>query len=145
MKIPTTCMVPAMHTHIIIYREVYKTVHEMRTRYPHQVCMIKKYTKYPPEMRIPLLIYQEGVLRKWCSFLRLLVWHCSMWLVSRSQTLSQGKGGGGRGGRESGKVLYIELSQRLVWGATNQIASLWHYIVCGGISDCERRINTRAQ
>ena len=35
-------------------------------------------------------------------------------LVSRSQTLSQGKGGGGRGGRESGKVLYIELSQRLV-------------------------------
>ena len=25
-------------------------------------------------------------------------------LVSRSQTLSQGKGGGGRGGRESGKV-----------------------------------------
>ena len=35
-------------------------------------------------------------------------------VVSRSQTLSQGKGGGGRGGRESGKVLYIELSQRLV-------------------------------
>ena len=50
-------------------------------------------------------------------------------IVSRSQTLSQGKGGGGRGGRESGKVLYIELSQRLVRGATNQIASLvlrWH-------------------
>ena len=62
-------------------------------------------------------------------------------LVSRSQTLSQGKGGGGRGGRESGKVLYIELSQRLVRGATNQIASL----VRSGISDCERRINTRAQ
>jgi hypothetical protein len=41
-------------------------------------------------------------------------------------------------GRESGKVLYIELSQRLVWGATNQIASLWHYVVCGGVSDCER-------
>ena len=62
-------------------------------------------------------------------------------LVSRSQTLSQGKGGGGRGGRESDKVLYIELSQRLVRGTTNQIASL----VCGGISDCERRINTCAQ
>ncbi len=38
------------------------------------------------------------------------------------------------GGRESGKVLYIELSQRLVWGATNQIAFLWHYVVCGGVS-----------
>ena len=35
-------------------------------------------------------------------------------LVLRSQTLSQRKGGGGRGGRESGKVLYIELSQHLV-------------------------------
>ena len=62
----------------------------------------------------------------------------SLVLVLRSQTLS-GKRGGERGGRESGKVLYIELSQRLVWGATNQIASLWNYmyIVCGGVSDCE--------
>ena len=41
-------------------------------------------------------------------------------LVSRSQTLSQGKGGGGRGGRESGKVLYIELSQRLVYMRRDQ-------------------------
>ena len=34
-------------------------------------------------------------------------------VVSHSQTLrgSQGKGGGERGGRESGKVLYIKLSQ----------------------------------
>ena len=47
----------------------------------------------------------------------------------------------GGGGRESGKVLYIELSQCLVRGATNQIAAL----VCGSISDCERRINMRAQ
>ena len=44
----------------------------------------------------------------------------------------------GGGGRESGEVVYIELSQRLVRGATNQIASLWHCIVCGGVSDCER-------
>ena len=44
----------------------------------------------------------------------------------------------GGGGRESGKVPYIELSQRLVRGATNQIASLWHCIVCGGVSDYER-------
>ena len=29
-------------------------------------------------------------------------------IVSRSQTLSRGKGGGGRGGRESGKVPYME-------------------------------------
>ena len=47
----------------------------------------------------------------------------------------------GGGGRESGKVPYIELSRRLVRGVTNQIASL----VSGGISDCEREINTRAQ
>ena len=39
---------------------------------------------------------------------------CMCYIVSRSQTLSQGKGGGERVGRESGKVLYIELSQRLV-------------------------------
>ena len=55
-------------------------------------------------------------------------------IVSRIQTLTPRE-------RESGKVLYIELSQRLVRGATNQIASL----VFGGISDCERKINTRAQ
>ena len=61
------------------------------------------------------------------------------WLAgSLAQSDSYTSGGGGR---ESGKVLYIKLSQRLVRGATNQIASL----VCGGISDCERRINTRAQ
>ena len=47
----------------------------------------------------------------------------------------------GGGGRESDKVPYIELSQCLVRGATNQIASL----VCGGVSDCEREINTRAR
>ena len=60
-------------------------------------------------------------------------------LVSHSQTLREK--GEGKGEGESGKVLYIELSQRLVRGATNQIVSL----VCGGISDCERRINTSAQ
>ena len=47
--------------------------------------------------------YQENTLAAPCTL-----------VVSRSQTLSQGKGGGGKGGRESGKVLYIELSQRLV-------------------------------
>ena len=46
-----------------------------------------------------------------------------MYIVSCSQTLSV-EGGGGRGGKESDKVLYIELSQHLERGATNQIASL---------------------
>ena len=42
----------------------------------------------------------------------------------------------GGGGREFGKVLYIELFQRLVRVAINRIASL----VFGGISNCERNL-----
>ena len=59
-------------------------------------------------------------------------------VVSRSQTLTPREGEG------SGKVLYIELSQRVVRGTTNQIASLWHYIVCGGVLTVNGRdtINT---
>ena len=60
-------------------------------------------------------------------------------LCSLAQPDSYTSGGGGGG--ESGQVLYIELSQRLVRGATNQIASL----VCGSISNCERKINAHAQ
>ena len=50
------------------------------------------------------------------------LWPLGSLLVSRSQTLSQGKGGGGRGGRESGKVREAR-PIRL------------HLYVCGGISD----------
>ena len=66
---------------------------------------------------------------KWATYLHVLV-------VSRSQTLIPREGEG-----ESGKVLYIGLFKCLVRGATNQITSL----VCGGISDCEWKINMRAQ
>ena len=63
-------------------------------------------------------------------------------LISSGPSLAQPDSYTSRGGgRESDKVLYIELSQRLVQGTTNQIASL----VCGGISDCERRINMCTQ
>jgi hypothetical protein len=54
-------------------------------------------------------------------------------LVSRSQILTLGEG-------ESLVKCYTLSCPS---ASTNQIASLWHYVVCGDVSDCERKINRR--
>ena len=59
MKMPIICIVPMQ-----LQREVYKTVHEMRTRSTliNMHDQEFKVYKYTPEMRIPFIINQERVL-----------------------------------------------------------------------------------
>jgi hypothetical protein len=67
-------------------------------------------------------------------------WQPRYRIVSRSQTLIPREGEG-----ESLIKSYASSCPSAsynVWGATNQIVSLWHYVVMVGVSDCERKINT---
>ena len=60
---------------------------------------------------------------------------CDVTLVSRSQTLTPREEGEG----DSLVKHYTSSCPSASYGgATNQIASLWYYIVCGGVSDYEQ-------
>ena len=76
MKIPTTCMVPAMYTHIIIEKCT-----KLSMKWGHITPIKCAWSRSVQSTPQKWGYHLSGRSPKWCSTLRLLVWHCSMWLI----------------------------------------------------------------